>query len=146
MLRYIKAFWTAFNMTLRGEKPIRPHEALWDWIEQGHYLAEAVLDEADHHGLDRAAREQLTIHIEGRTMSMQTILAAVIYHTGQEYPYLLDHPTPHSITAIYASNLNDQFYVTRLHESALDSPVQARLLALRDHLSAVPPSHAERSG
>jgi len=86
------------------------------------------------------------LKIEGREMTTLTILKAVAYHNKEEYPYLLHNLTEHSLTAIYASNMNDQFHVMRLRDSAVvadaSEAVQQAIAALSDHLNNIPPSNS----
>ncbi|NJL56985.1 hypothetical protein HC928_18910, partial [bacterium] len=72
----------------------------------------------------------------------QTVLAAVAYHVDTEYPHLLHDPAQHSLTAIYASNLNDQYAVARLRdlEDVRGTALAAALQRLDEHLSAIPPA------
>jgi len=142
-MRYVRAFFIASWLTLRGEKPEpRPYAPLLAWMEKTDALVKAVFEAADEHGVGKTTREQIKLTIDGRPRSMQTILAGVAYHVTQEYPYLLENFTEHTITAIYASNLNDQYGVMRLNESdAIEAvPVKSALAALNAHLKAIPPS------
>lgn len=146
ILRYIRAFWKALGMTLRGETPPRPPYApLRVWIDEAGKLATAAVAAAEQGGMDPAARRAFTVRIEGRDMSLHTILETVRHHTGEEYPYLLRHLTNHSITAIYASNMNDQFYVARLADDdrLAGHDLLAALARLRDHLHQIPSTNSE---
>lgn len=142
MMRYIRAFWTALKMTLRGERLSRPYEPLWQWVEEGGKLAKSALQTADANGMPQPVRQQGRLKIEGRDMSMDVILSTVAYHMEQEYPHLLVSGSAHTLTAIYASNMNDQYYVRRLGDSNLiDNPdIQRAVKSLDDHLHAIPPS------
>lgn len=143
MLRYARAFVLAVKLTLRGESaPPPPYAPLRRWTEQVQAQVAAVYRAADQHGLDRAARQQIVIKADGREMTMQVILDGVAYHASQEYPYLLRDLTEHSVTAIYASNMNDQFYVASLQnaEALQESPVLAAVASLAEQLRAIPPS------
>jgi hypothetical protein len=83
--------------------------------------------------------------IDGREQSLHTIIEAIRYHAAQEYPYLLQHLTEHSLTAIYASNINDQYAVARFleTESAKNKELRHALMQLSDHLQAIPPTNAD---
>lgn len=144
MLRYMRALWVALRLTLRGQSPPpRPYARLRAWIDQTPALVAAIYAAADRNGLDKNARKVLLLKLDGRDMTVQTVLAAVEHHARQEYPYLLRHLTDHSITAIYASNLDDQYRVSRLRDSQLLPAGAARdaLARLSAHLSAIPPSN-----
>ena len=99
-------------MTLRGEKiQTDLNFELRQWMR---HSDNAVAD------LMRAIpreQRQTTIKIEGRDTRISTILSAIHYHMTEEYPYLLVHEDAHSLTAIYASNMNDQFQIMRLRET-----------------------------
>ncbi len=143
MLRYIRAFFLAAKLTLRGESPPpRPYEPLRRWLDALQAQVEATYQAADRHGLDRVARQQIVVKADGREMSMQVILDAIAYHAREEYPYLLRDLTEHSITAIYASNMNDQFYIASLQaaDALQNQPVQQSLARLAGQLQAIPPS------
>src|SRR5690349_12461935 len=106
-MRYIRTFFTALRMTLRGERPPEsPHAALIAWIQQAGKLVDAVYAATDQNGIAKAERQKIVIRIDSRNMSVETILATLRHHTSTEYLYLLRNMSAHSITAIYASNLN----------------------------------------
>jgi len=145
MMRYIRAFFTALKLTLSGEAPATlAYQPLIDWLETTHQHAETVLEVADENGFDANKRKALTIMADGREQSMETIIKAVAYHTGEEYPYMLKHMTEHTITAIYASNMNDQYLVLRLAEKVQTddalAPIYKAIRALQDQLNTIPPS------
>lgn len=139
-MRYIRAFFLALWMTIRGEKIVRPYEPLWAWAEKTPQLVQAVYRAADQHHMREDTRKKITLKIEGRDVSIQTILSGIEFHAKQEYPYLLEHLTDHTITAIYASNMNDQFHVRRLLDADL-LPEQQALATLNEHLASIPPSN-----
>lgn len=143
MTRYIRAFFTALKMTLRGETaPPPPYAPLRAWINEASQRVQAVFAAADAAGLDHGRRQKLMLKLDGRATSLQTVLATVAYHVDTEYPHLLRDLDQHSVTAIYAGNLNDQYAVARLCEleAVQDSGLAAALQRLRDHLTAIPPS------
>lgn len=143
MQRYVRAFFLAVKLTLRGESPPpRPYEPLRRWLDAVQAQVAATYQAADRHGMDHTARQKIAIRADGRDMSMQVILDTIAYHASDEYPYLLRDFTEHSITAIYASNMNDQFYVACLlsAEALQGSPVLESLSRLAQQLNAIPPS------
>ena len=145
MLRFIRAFFIALKMTLRGESPPpRPLASLHDWIERGQNLAAAALTSADESGLNAEQRKAINVIVDGRPHSLETILQAAHYHLTTEYPYMLEHLTRHSITAIYAINMNDQYALDRISNVSdlADHPAAASLSVLREHLNAIPPSNS----
>jgi hypothetical protein len=141
-MRYVQAFFTALHMILRGERPPQsPYTPLITWIRQAEVLLTAVYATADRHGISKAALEELRLRIDSRSMSAETILGTVRYHITQEYLHLLRAPTQHAVAAIYASNLNDHYYVSRLQEVFQASAVQQAVVRLSAHLDAIPPSN-----
>lgn len=132
MIRYVRAFMTALQMTLRGEEI--PHVDMRRWLDEAARYIDTV---------ERTASvnpEKVVLRIEGRDVSMAHILAALRYHITEEYPYLLRHPTEHNFTAIYASNMNDQFWTMKLEAAPelQDKQTLAAVTALRQHLEAIP--------
>lgn len=132
-MQNIGLFFKAIWLTLKGERPPQsPHQSLKDWISTGIPLAEAALQSVNHN---------FTIKVDGRNQSIQTILKGVVYHLSQEYPYLLQHLTEHSLLAIRASNLNDQYAIKKLMESSEIVPFETlikNLDSLRNHLFSIP--------
>lgn len=132
MIRYVRAFVTAVRLTLRGEQA--PNAEIRDWLDTTARLIDTV------ERTTTVKPESVVLRIEGRDMSMARILAAVRYHVTEEYPYLLRHPTEHDFTAIYASNMNDQFWLTKLETAPelQDARIKAAITALRQHLDSIP--------
>lgn len=122
--------------------PVARHfPRLYSWIQQSKDELKQVYTTANAHDLDKQGRQRITIQAEGREVDAETILSGVHFHLDEEYVYLLKNLTEHSITAIYASNLNDGFLVTKLSQSEdLPEPVQAAVSALSEQLNAIPPS------
>ncbi|HLV35437.1 MAG TPA: hypothetical protein VKY59_10000 [Spirillospora sp.] len=138
MRRYIRAFFIALRMTLRGETlPPPPHAPLREWIAQGLSRVEQV--EA------LAARQQINLsevvlHLDMRDIRMSVILNTIRHHLTTDYPLLLRTPTAQSLNLIYANNLDDHYRVSRL-EAAPDlagTPLQNAVAALAAHLEAIP--------
>jgi hypothetical protein len=141
MIRYVRAFFVALRMTIRGEKPKpAPDVPLIAWINRTPQLVAEIYDTAERKGLNRAAREKIVVRLDGRDMSMQTVLAAVEYHARQEYPYLLQNLTQHSVMAVYASNMNDQYHVMKLYDEQIvrEPAVREAITRLSEHLNAIP--------
>jgi hypothetical protein len=143
----LRAFFEALRLTLRGETIQSPAErkfpVLFKWMKDGQAHLTAIEKHMAQANLSAAAAEQITIHVDGRDMSMKTVLEAVRYHLGDEYPYLLENVTDHSLTALYAANLNDQYWVQMLAQSDdLPESLSQPMTALSDHLSAIPSSTA----
>lgn len=142
-LRVLRAFFQALKMTLRGEKPtpaVLPPIVIWS--RQLVERVDAVSRAADAHGLDPAARQNLKLRLDGRMRNVEFVLATVRFHAAQEYPSLFQNGlSSRHLNAVYATNLNDQYWVIRLLElDALQAPpLRAALDDLRLHLENVPP-------
>ncbi|MFW5691819.1 MAG: hypothetical protein ACOCX3_00560 [Chloroflexota bacterium] len=142
-MKNVRLFLKALSMTLRGKRVRRPYGRLLDWIERTSNLSDKVLAAADQHGFDRETREKIIVRADGRDQSMEVILSTVRYHSQEEYPYMLQDPTDHTITAIYATNMNDSYNVQRLAEAEAltGSTMHEALRELQAHLQAIPPSN-----
>jgi len=138
----LRAFWQALRMTLRGQTyspppPVYPEVRVW--VEQGQALIKTVFATADAHGLDEAARKQHILKLDGRPITMQTILAAVQHNFTREYLALLDSGLEHSWLTLAAFNMNDRYRLTQLMESLTEaSIVQQTLNSLEAHLATIP--------
>lgn len=136
MLRFIRAFFIALRLTLRGEAaPVSPHQPLLDWIEAGAKQAGQAVSRA------RIIPDlwRMTIRIEGREQSVETILKTVQFHMETEYPYMMQRFTNQSVTAIHGTNMNDQFALSKLLGASAEHDTHA-IQRLADHLNAIPPS------
>jgi hypothetical protein len=140
--RYVKAFVGAVRLTLRGETvaPPAPAHPLMDWARQTLPLVAAVRQTAAAAGLDVAT---LKIRVDGRAVSVETLLAAVQFHAAQEYPNLLRNAAGlRGLNAAYATNFNDHYAVLKLLEAPelQASAVQHSLQRLANHLEQPPPA------
>lgn len=141
--RYIRAFWGAVQMTLRGEtiKPAAPPSPLAVWAGDYARLVKAVLEAADQNGLDSAARKQIKLRLDGRQMSLETTLLTLQFHATEEYTSLLRQGINQNVlNTVYATNMNDHYWVISV--SALPetqkSLLQAALKTLEAHLDTIP--------
>lgn len=142
-LRVLRAFILALKMTLRGEKPIPAAlPPIVIWSRQLVERVDAVSRAADAYGLDKTARQNLALRLDGRMRNVEFVLATVRFHAAQEYPSLFENGlTSRHLNAVYATNMNDQYWVTCLLElEPLQAPpLRAALDQLRQHLENVPP-------
>lgn len=141
--RYLKAFWGALRMTLRGEKITPPTASpLVIWINQYLSLVDAVLNAVDHNGIDQAMRKQIKLRLDGRQMSFETALQTLKFHAKEEYPSLVRQGTEGRgvQTTFYATNMNDRYWISKMMESSeLQKPEVQKALALLDtHLDNIP--------
>ncbi len=138
MRRYLRAFWQALKLTLRGQRlppPVRErYPQLADWWQGTVEQVAAVEQAAKASGIDM---DTLMIHVDRRDTSMATILAAVRYHAQQEYPYLMRQENQYNPVALNALNLNDRYLILRLAEQVPD-PVKASIETLQAHLDTLP--------
>jgi hypothetical protein len=142
MMRYIRAFWTALQMTLRGDSPApSPYASLSEWMEQAARLVDAVIKAANSHHLDSAALKIIKARIDGRDTNVEIVLALIKHHMNEEYPYLLRHMTRNNINAIHASNLNDVYRIESLIDlpALQDAAIKQSLTTLKAHLETIPP-------
>lgn len=140
-IRYLRAFFIALAMTLRGQKPPSPrHPELSAWAQQSVLLVRAVYAAADRQGLDRAARQRLVLKIDRREISVETILSTVEHHAAREFPSLLTQPGRFNLGAIQASTVNDRYWLSRLQTLPEFQPLalQSALQQLDAHLQAIP--------
>jgi hypothetical protein len=143
--RYVRAFITALRMTAAG-KALQPaairYPNLTQWVQDGLLLVDNTLKTADANGLDEKTRQQMTLIIDRRAISMDVILRAVKHNLSLEYPMLLDTHMEHNLTTLYALNLNDQYRVSRLAEiEGLAPEIQAAVAQLAAHLQNIPSSN-----
>jgi hypothetical protein len=136
--RYLRAFVMALKLTLRGKQIAPKYPELDVWAREAARRVDNVYRTADANGLNEAARKALTLHLDGRDISMETILASVRHHATEEYVKLLLDSTPHTFVAIYASNVNDCYRVARLRDMMEQPVVKAALVSLSEHLERVP--------
>lgn len=139
--RYARAFWLAVRLTASGQQPpALQHPELLEWVRQMAGLVEAVYTAAEAHRLDAARRKTISLRLDGRLMTFDTVLAALRYHARQEYPSLLRSGLSHTYLAIQSSNMNDRYWLARLREAPelSDPPLRAALDRLLAHLEAIP--------
>lgn len=147
ILRYVRAFWKALRLTLRGEtisdSPVH-QPRLREWMRESVRAVDGVRAAQDRAGTTLEQRKEIMLHIDKRDLRMETALQTIRHHLTVEYPYLLKQYTRFSVMTIQASNLNDQYLATRFAElETLPSSVRDALVALRDHLAAIPPPDPE---
>ncbi len=142
MWRYVRAFFIALRMTLRGETvtPAPSHPQFSTWAQEGAQRVAAVYTAAEQERLDSAARQAIKVRVDGRDTSVEVILGTLQHHMTVEYPYLIRHHAPNHLTAIQANNLNDQYRVECLQRAPQlqSGRMQDALAALKAHLDAVP--------
>ena len=82
--------------------------------------------------------KNVVMHIEGRDVSLADALSVVRYHTSREYPHLIRSGDPHTVMAIQATNLNDQFLIMRISKyEGLPAETKAGLESLSEQLTNI---------
>ncbi|PJF28108.1 MAG: hypothetical protein CUN52_13605, partial [Phototrophicales bacterium] len=118
-IKYSRAFWKTLRLLMNGGKiPEEAHMDYRRWSERTVALVATVFATSDKHGITVDRRDTLTTRIDGREMSLQTILQAVAYHAKEEYVYLLRNFTDQSLTTIQATNMNDEYALSRFIENS----------------------------
>lgn len=140
-MRYIRAFFRALILTLRGQKPPsleaeERHASLLEWCRETLARLDAASAVIDSNG---ANAQSVTMHIEGRDVSLKHTLDVLRYHTTREYPHLIRSGDRHTVIAIQALNVNDRFLIMRLSEyEGLPVPLKTALDSLAEHLTNIP--------
>jgi hypothetical protein len=139
-LRYVRAFFRALSLTLRGHKPptLEAEEryvGLMNWSRETLIKLDAVSAAVRQSGLDARVVVQ---HVEGRDVSLEYVLSVVRFHLTREYPQLIRSGDLHTSTAIQAMNFNDQHLVKRVSEyEDLPAAVKEALEVLKDQLMKI---------
>lgn len=137
--RYLRALIGAIRMTASGKTPPpSPLAPLRAWMLETSTLTDAVAAACAGIGLDTAARRKTILMIEGRRVNLNTVLLAAKFHAQHEYRLLLQTPDERSLTALYATNVNDCFLLSRFISVLPDGDAQILLKRLITHLEAAP--------
>ena len=142
-LRYVRAFFRALILTLRGQKPPsleaeEQHADLLVWCRETVAHVDATNAAIAGNGTNA---QSVTMHIEGRDVTLKHTLDVLRYHTAREYPHLIRSRERHAMLAIQALNLNDRFLVLRLSEyEGLPASVKTAIDSLAGHLNEIPQS------
>lgn len=137
--RYARAFWIALKYTLRGEKPpllrVRDqYPVITAWVDETVRLVDTIERVTTEAGVDRKA---VSVRVDRRDVSMETILATVKFHAKREYPSLMVNANEHSPLTVHATNHNDRYLVLQL-SNAVQPPLKAAVEALAEHLAMIP--------
>lgn len=138
MIKFLRAFWQALRLTLRGETLTPTHfQPLEIWIEGGLGKLTTVFETAEADAVDLDA---LQIRIDGRMTSLERTLQMVRHNLVNEYPRLIRLDDPYSMMVVQSSNMNDQYRVSQfLAADVIQSEALKRALADLDaHLLALP--------
>jgi len=146
MMRYVRAFIKALQMTARGETidptPKTPEHflPLEAWIHAGLQKLALVKISADKGGLTQEKREQLALKLDGRMTSFEQTLAMVRHNMVNEYPKLIQLDDAYTMMVVQSSNMNDQYRVSQfmLSEEVTAPELKQALDDLNEHLMNLP--------
>ncbi|MEM9951238.1 MAG: hypothetical protein AAF846_06555 [Chloroflexota bacterium] len=143
-MRYIRTFFKALQMTMRGET-ITPAPARYPNLQRWLDTSQEKLKQLDHiahkNGFDEATQKAIILELDGRSWSVHLILSSVKFHLETEFPSLMNSVIEHNLTTLYALHFDDKYRVSRLAES--DEIPPAIRPALRDFATQfinIPPS------
>ncbi len=139
--KYFRAFIKTLRLMMSGGKlPEEANMPYRRWSERTVALVATVFSVSDKNGVVSETRETIKARIDGREMSLQTVLQAIHYHAKEEYAYLLKNLTDNSILTIQATNLNDEYALSRFIENTLieNSEIRMTLTHLHNHLKQIP--------
>lgn len=144
-MRYIRTFFKALQLTLRGETvdtPASRYPNLQAWLTISENKLQSLYDEAEKNGLDESARKQIILKLDGRPWSMELILATVKFHLETEYPSLMNSVIEHNLTTLYALHFDDKYRVTQLAQSEhLPDSIRGKMTDFAEHFQAIPSSN-----
>ena len=141
MIRTVRAFFRALQISLRGESlaPVhyRPLEAWMDAV--GSQLA-LVIESADAQGFDRGQRQNLRLKLDGRLTSFEQTLQMLRHNLQNEYPRLIRVNDRYSMMVVQSINLNDQYRMLRFLEDGViePDPLRQALEGLNERLLNLP--------
>jgi hypothetical protein len=141
MMRIIRAFIRALQMTIRGETIAPSHyKPLEDWVNIGLQILAIVFTTADSNSLSHEKRQQIQLKLDGHMTSLEQTLQMVRHNWVNEYPKLIQLDDPYTMMVVQSSNMNDQYRVSQF-ATADDIPsteVKQALEALNQHLMNLP--------
>lgn len=143
-MHYIRTFFKALQMTIRGETipvPQARYPNLQNWLIISREKLEAVYKEAEKSGTGEAERKAIILQLDGRPWSMELILSSVKFHIEVEFPSLMKSVVEHNLTTFYALHLDDKYRVSQLAESAeLPKELRSVMEDFATHFHNIPSS------
>jgi hypothetical protein len=146
-MRYVRAFFGALWLTLQGKiytppTPPSKYPKLDEWLRVAEQRLITVFRIADKQGITEDKRKTIKLVLDRRDITMETILQSVQHNLAREYPLLIKTEYDHTLTTLYALNLNDQYRVSQLQNASeiANTPLQNAVFALAEHLKNIPPS------
>ena len=141
MMRMIRAFIKALQMTLRGESIAPSHyQPLELWIDAGLQSLASIFITADAHGLPLEKRQQIKLKLDGHMTSLEQSLQMVRHNWINEYPKLIQLDDPYTMAVIQSSNMNDQYRVSQfaMTDEVVSDEIKQALEILNQHLMNLP--------
>lgn len=141
--RILRALILALRLTLRGETPVASPDqarraALVAWLRTAQQHLASVRQQAQAAGLSEAKQAELRVRVDGRTITMGTILNGTNHHLTEDYPLLLRNLTDQTLTALHATSLNDRYRVEQLSKVVEHVELKSALIRLAEHLGSPP--------
>ncbi|GEM_PF-1078252 len=146
MMRYVRAFIKALQMTARGETidptPKTPQHflPLEAWINEGLRKLAFVQITADNIGLDQDRRDHIFLKLDGHETSFKSALQMVRHNMVNEYPRLMQLDDAYTMMVVQSSNMNDQYRVSQfmMSDDIKSQEVKKALEDLNEHLMNLP--------
>ena len=143
-MRYIRTFFKALQMTLRGEsipEPQTRYPNLQAWLMVSREKLDVVYEESEKSGIDEATRKTISLQLDGRPWSMELILSSVKFHLDVEYPSLMNSVVEHNLTTLYALHFDDKYRISQLAQSdELPESLRTIMEDFSAHFLNIPPS------
>lgn len=144
-MHYIRTFFKALQLTLRGETidaPVSRYPNLQAWLSISQKKLEALYSQTEKNGLDESTRKQIILKLDGRSWSMELILATVKFHLETEFPSLMSSVIDHNLTTLYAVHFDDKYRVSQLAQSEqLPENFRETMRDFVAHFEAIPSSN-----
>lgn len=146
MMRYVRAFIKALQMTARGETidptPKTPQHflPLETWINAGLQKLAQVKISADKNSITQDQREKIILRLDGRDTSLEQALGMVRHNLVNEYPKLMQLDDSYTMMVVQSSNMNDQYRVSQfiLSDDITAPEIKQALEDLNEHLMNLP--------
>lgn len=143
-MNYVRTFFKALQMTLRGEAITRQasrYPNLSAWLGTAQTKLKHVYTVLEANQINEVQQKTIQIELDGRPWTMQLILSAIDFHLNTEFPSLMESVIEHNLTTLYALHFDDKYRIGKLAElDSLPAPVQLAIQDFANHFMAIPPS------
>lgn len=144
-MHYIRTFFKAIQLTIKGETVSPPQERypnLQVWLDVSREKLEAVYVVAEQNGLDSEARKEIVLQLDGRPWTMDLILSSIQFHLETEFPSLMRSIIEHNLTTLYALHFDDKYRIGKLAESdELPASMRSVMRDFVQHFDNIPSSN-----